>query len=104
MSARGRKITSQFGHADIGVSRYFALYLAQAGWVALGLYLYSQAIWPSTCTPHGLVEIYMCSGQLADNRGWVEAALMTWLWTTPLLLALAGMELLRRMGILRSDR
>jgi len=100
MSTRGRKITSQFGHAEIGVTRYFALYLAQAGWLILGLYLYSRATWPSTCTPQSLVQVFTCSGHLSDNRGWVEAALMTWLWSTPILLVLAVLELLRRSGLI----
>ena len=33
--------------------------------------------------------------RLADQRGWVESALMTWLWSTPILVAL---EFLRHYG------
>lgn len=81
-----------FGNSDVAMSRYFALYAAQVGWLALGVYLFANAYWPSTCKPHGLLEIYQCSGRLADNRGWVESSLMTWLWSTPILLALEGMR------------
>ena len=81
--------------AEVGVSRYFALYLTQAGWLVLGVYLLSNAYWPSTCQPDGLLEIYGCSVHLPESRGWVEAALMTWLWSTPLLVAL---EILRRFN------
>lgn len=84
-----------YGTAPVGLSRYFALYLTQAGWLVLGAYLFANAYWPSTCRPEGLVEIYGCSSQLADQRGWVESALMTWLWSTPILVAL---EILRRFN------
>jgi hypothetical protein len=83
------------GDAPVAVSRYFALYLTQIGWLALGAYLFKHAVWPSTCDPRHLVEIYTCSSHLAEQRGWVESALMTWLWSTPLLLAL---EILRRFN------
>ena len=81
------------GLGEVGLTRFFALYVTQFGWVALGVYLLTHAYWPSACTPKSIVEVYECSASLPDNRGWIEAALMTWLWSTPLLLAL---ELLRR--------
>ena len=86
---RGRKY---HGMADHGLSRYFALYTAQLGWVLLGVYFLRNAYWPSTCTPSDFVEIYSCSAHLPDNRGWVESALMTWLWGTPILIALEFMR------------
>ena len=83
------------GQAEVAPSRYFALYLAQAGWLALGFYLLAHAYWPSSCKPHDFVTIYSCSAHLAETHGWVEAALMTWLWSTPLL---ASLEILRRFN------
>jgi|GEM_PF-2724193 hypothetical protein len=84
-----------YGETPVAVSRYFALYLAQIGWIGLGIYLMYHAVWPSTCQPNDLVEVYTCSGRLADQRGWMESALMTWLWTTPILVAL---EISRRFS------
>lgn len=80
--------TNYHGTADLGLSRYFTLCVTQIGWLLLGIYLLRNAYWPSTCTPHGLVEIYACSIQLPESRNWVEAALFTWLWSTPILIAL----------------
>jgi hypothetical protein len=85
----------------VGISRYFALYLAQAGWIVLGVYLLRNAYWPSTCHPDGVVDVYRCSFMLAAGRGWVEAALMTWLWSTPLLV---GLEISRRVEMFRAKR
>ena len=76
------------GSRDLNWSRYVALYLAQAGWVILGVYLWKNAFWPSTCQPTDLLNTALCSLRLPDNRGWVEAALMTWLWSTPILILL----------------
>lgn len=75
------------------MSRYVALYVAQLGWILLGVYLLRHAYWPSTCVPEGIIEIYACSYRLPESRDWVEAALMTWLWSTPILLAL---DIMRR--------
>lgn len=83
------------GTAPVGVSRYFVLYFAQFGWIVVGAWLLSNAYWPSTCKPRDLLDIYSCSAFLADQRGWIESALMTWLWSTPILLAL---EILRRFN------
>ncbi len=96
MSSRLQKRFPQHhGHGEVKVSRYFVLYLAQVAWVALGIYLYSGAYWPSTCQPENLLEIYGCSARLPqDGGGWREAALLTWLWATPILIAL---EISRRM-------
>lgn len=76
------------GVADLGLSRYITLYVTQLGWVMLGVYLLRHAYWPSSCRPDTISEIYLCSVRLADNRGVIETALMTWLWSTPLLLLL----------------
>jgi hypothetical protein len=88
-----------WGNSDVAVSRYFALYVAQAGWLVLGAYLFANSYWPSTCKPHGFLEVYECSARLADNRGWVESSLMTWLWSTPILVML---EVMRHYERLRS--
>ena len=77
------------------MSRYFVLYAAQIGWFALGVFLYWGALWPSTCTPENLLEIYPCSMRLPESGGWREGALLTWLWSTPILLVL---EISRRLG------
>ena len=57
------------GDGEVAVSRYFALYLSQLGWLAIGAYLLSHAYWPSTCTPESLFEVYACSGRLGEQRG-----------------------------------
>lgn len=95
MRMRPEKIVKMYGQPEIGISRYFALYLAQLGWIVLGIFLYSRAYWPSTCQPDTLVKIYSCSALLPDSRNWVETALFTWLWSTPML---AGLELSRRLS------
>ena len=96
MSSRGSKrYPTHYGHEDLRVSRYLALYLAQIGWFALGVYLYWYAFWPSTCTPETFLEIYGCSMRLPESGGWREAALLTWLWATPILFML---ELSRRFA------
>ena len=82
------------GVKPVGLSRYFALYFTQVGWLLLGAYLLANAYWPSTCRPSGVIEIYGCSPRLAEGKGMVEAMLMTWLWSTPLLV---GLELIRRL-------
>ncbi len=79
----------------VAVSRSFALYFTQIGWIVLGVYLLSNAYWPSTCRPESTLEVFKCSMRLAEGRGWVEAALMTWLWSTPLLI---GLEISRRIS------
>lgn len=95
MHAKGSRQPELYGVAPIGVSRYFALYVTQAGWLILGFYLLANAYWPSTCRPDGFVKVYACSARLAEGQSsWVEAALMTWLWTTPIL---AVLELMRRI-------
>jgi len=97
MSSRLKKrFPTHHGNGEVKASRYFVLYIAQAAWFTLGIYLYSGAYWPSTCQPENLFEIYGCSARLPqDGGGWREAALLTWLWATPLLIAL---EISRRMG------
>lgn len=95
MASRINRFPTHHGYGEVRLSRYFALYLAQVGWLVLGVYLYWGAFWPSTCTPQNLLEIYGCSMRLPENGGWREAALLTWLWSTPLLIAL---EISRRVG------
>jgi len=89
------------GVRPVPISRYFALYLAQAGWLMLGVYLMQNATWPSSCQPDTFLQVATCSLRLADNRGWIESALMTWLWSTPLLL---GLELSRRWNMFQASR
>lgn len=95
MPARNEKLPNHHGREEVALSRYFALYAAQIVWLVIGAFLLANAYWPSTCRPADLIEIYACSGHLPDNRGWVETALATWLWSTPILVIL---ELLRRFN------
>ncbi|MEO0063536.1 MAG: hypothetical protein RLZZ08_2096 [Pseudomonadota bacterium] len=83
-----------YGTPAIGFSRYLALYGLQACWVLLGGYLLTHAYWPSSCHPDGVIKAYGCSMHLPENRGWVEACLLTWLWSTPILVV---MEIIRRL-------
>jgi hypothetical protein len=76
------------GVADLGLSRYLVLYTTQIGWVLLGLYLLKNAYWPSVCTPRTIVQVYTCSPRLPESRHFIETALFTWLWSTPLLILL----------------
>jgi hypothetical protein len=39
--------------------------------------------------------------RLAEQRGWIESSLMTWLWSTPILVAL---ELMRHYERIRARR
>ena len=96
MSGKPDSIPTHHGHGEIKLSRYFVLYAAQIAWVALGVYLYWGARWPSTCIPDSFLDIYACSfGLPEDGGGWREAGLLTWLWATPILVAL---EISRRLG------
>ena len=95
MSSRPNRILTHHGHGEVNISRYLALYITQIGWFALGVFLYWDAFWPSTCTPENLLDIYACSMKLPENGGWREAALLTWLWATPILILL---EISRRVG------
>lgn len=88
-------IPQQFGVTPVAISRFFALYLTQIGWLALGAFLLANAVWPSYCQPATLAKFVLCSVHLPDNRGWVESALLTWLWVTPMLVAL---EISRRLS------
>lgn len=93
--SRPNRFPTNHGHAELNMSRYIALYTAQIGWFALGVFLYWGAFWPSTCTPENVLEIYSCSMRLPESGGWREAALLTWLWATPILFLL---EVSRRVG------
>jgi hypothetical protein len=84
------------GATPVAASRYFALYFTQIGGLALGAWLFSKAYWPSTCRPADVIEVFTCSMRLADQRGWIESALMTWLWSTPLLACLEVSRLINR--------
>jgi len=95
MSGKRDSIPTHHGHGEIKISRYFVLYFTQIAWVALGVFLYWDAFWPSTCTPHNLWQAYGCSFRLPENGGWQEAALLTWLWATPILVLL---DVTRRFG------
>lgn len=93
--ARNNRFPTHHGHGELGLSRFVVLYFAQVAWFALGIFLYADAFWPSSCTPENLLEIYGCSMRLPESGGWREAALLTWLWATPILIAL---EVSRRMA------
>jgi hypothetical protein len=88
-------VPHQFGVTPVAISRFFALYIAQVGWLVLGAFLLANAVWPSACQPTTVMKFVACSIHLPDNRGWVESALLTWLWVTPLLVAL---EISRRLS------
>ena len=96
MNVNDRKHPEHHGYGEVAVSRYLALYLAQAGWLVLGVFLFMNAYWPSSCRPHGFIEVYTCSMRLADSRTWVESALLTWLWGTPILVVLEIMRHTRK--------
>jgi len=76
------------GLGDPGLSRYAVLLTGYALWLVLGALLYIDAAWPSTCRPAGLIEIYACSGRLPESGRWWDIALLTWLWSTPILVLL----------------
>lgn len=92
------------GTADLGLSRYIVMYSAQIAWVALGVYLLKNAYWPSSCRPDTLIEVMTCSIRLPESRQWVEAALLTWLWSTPILVMLDISRRYRAWADKRADR
>ena len=93
MSAPIIRAKKYHGASDLGRSCYLALYIAQLGWLLLGVYFLRHAYWPSTCTPHTIYAAYACSLRLPESRRFIETALFTWLWTTPIL---TWLELSRR--------
>jgi hypothetical protein len=96
MSSHGsNRFPTHYGDGEIKLSRYLVLYVSQVAWLVLGGYLYLGAYWPSSCAPDNLIEVYACSMRLPENGGWREAALLTWLWATPILVCL---EVSRRVG------
>jgi hypothetical protein len=98
------RATKYHGRADLGLSRYFAMYLAQIGWIVLGFYLLQNAYWPSSCRPDTFLEVVTCSIRLPESRHWVEAALLTWLWSTPILVLLDVSRRYRAWAEKRADR
>ncbi len=58
-------------------------------WIGGGLVLLFVAVWPSSCVPAELIEVYSCSPRLPESGRWQELLLLTWLWATPLLTMLA---------------
>jgi len=83
----------------VGDNGSVALHIARAGWLVLGAALLSNAHWPSSCTPEGWLDVigaYRCGLRLTEQRGWVEAALLTWLWATPILASMTLLGWLRR--------
>jgi hypothetical protein len=88
------------GLGDPPPSRYILLLARWAIWLMLGAWLLYQASWPSACQPGDLVEIYACSSRLPESGGWLEGALLTWLWSSPILVAL---DLVRRFGARKLD-
>jgi len=88
MSAPIIRAKKYHGMSDLGLSRYIVLYTTQLGWVLLGVWFLRNAYWPSTCQPRSIIEIYTCSPRLPESRHFVETALFTWLWSTPLLILL----------------
>lgn len=96
MSSHGsRKFRTYYGNGEVRASRYLALYVGQLGWALLGVYLFKSAMWPSSCTPETLLDVYPCAMRLPETGRWAEAALFTWLFSTPILILLEGS---RRMG------
>lgn len=98
MHQRVGDIPGMFGVSTVGISRFLALYITQIGWLALGAYLLFNATWPSDCQPNSAWKFVACSVHLPDNRGWIESALLTWLWATPMLV---GLEISRRLAPVR---
>lgn len=88
MAGKNSRFLTHHGYGEFDLSRFVILYLAQVGWLGLGIYLYNGAFWPSSCTPGNMLEVYACSFELPESGGWREAALLTWLWSTPMLVAL----------------
>ena len=99
MSHGQNRFPTHHGYGEVKVSRYLVLYIAQLGWVMLGVHLFAITMWPSACSPNDLLQVVTCSIQLPEMGGWQQAALFTWLWTTPLLLAL---EISRRISRARN--
>lgn len=89
-----QKAGKHHGLGDPALSRYGALHLGLACWIALGVALFSMAVWPSTCTPADVIEAFTCSPRLPESGRWVESALLTWLWSSPIL---ALLEISRRI-------
>ena len=72
----------------MSAAHYVGLVVPALSWALFGYYVFGQAYWPSSCQPSGLIEIYVCSVRLPENPGWIQLALLTWLWATPLLVGL----------------
>jgi hypothetical protein len=100
MDHGSKRFPTHHGYGDVRVSRYLVLYLGQIGWFVLGVWLFATAFWPSSCTPHDMLKMLECSVQLPESGGWHEAGLMTWIWSTPILVLL---ELSRRWNNAKED-
>lgn len=88
-----KRFPTHHGYGEVRVSRYLVLYMGQIAWFVLGAYLFATAFWPSSCAPDGLWKMLECSILLPESGGWSEAGLLTWIWSTPILVML---ELSRR--------
>ena len=89
--------------SPVSTGRYMVLVVPGLAWALFGYYLFARAYWPSTCQPSGLTRIYECSVRLPENPGWVQLALLTWLWATPLLLAMRVLSCFRADTSQRSE-
>ncbi len=78
------------GLGDPRPSRYAFIHLGHLAWLVVGAWLYLRSIWPSTCVPGDLIELYTCSSRLPESGRLSEGLLLTWLWATPLLVGLAA--------------
>lgn len=85
MTHGSQRFPIDHGQRELGFSRHLVLHGAQVFWLALGAWLYLGSYWPSTCTPQDLLDVYACSTRLPESGRWQEGALLTWLWSTPLL-------------------
>lgn len=88
MALRINRFPNHYGYGELKLSRYLVLYMVQIAWFVLGMGLFWGSLWPSTCTPDNVIKLYSCSVLLPEVGGWQEAALLTWLWSTPMLIAL----------------
>jgi len=92
-----RRLDSSSLRSSPPADRSVASLVARGAWLVFGALLLAFARWPPSCIPAGwadVIGVYRCSLRLGEQRGWIEAALLTWLWATPIL---ASMAVLRRL-------